>query len=198
MSDEAREQLFANTSRLTEWLRQHAQKPVALMWIERVGIQKESMSPDEIAARLQDAAIYAESELDIDAVIPIGDAFQIARENVALRKIGTSPVGNLLYKDNAHLQAGLPSLLATYTTAAAILQYYGLDAECIERSTWVPTNENVVKIRVNNVEGATFTHGLPEGVTPENVALAKKIAIESVLNWPSSPRSVSAKQQDDA
>ena len=183
LSDEAREQMFADAARLTEWLRQHAQKPVVLMWIERVGIQKESLPPDEIAARLRDAAIRAEAELDIDAVIPIGDSFQIARENEELRKIGTSPAGNLLYMDNAHLQAGLPDLLASYTAAAAILHYYGLDVERIERSTWVPTNESVVEIRANNEEGSTVTHGFPDGVTPENVALAKKIAAESVLRF---------------
>lgn len=188
MSDEGNGQMLAEAARLSYWLRYNATKPFVLMWLEWVGRPVGELSADEMASKIQNASVRAQSQLDIDAVVPIGDAFQTARQDEVLRTIGTGPSGYLMYKDNVHMQAGLPALLASYTTAAAILHYYGLGVECIERSTWVPTNENVVKIRANNEEGTTFTHGLPEGVTPENVALAKKIARESVLNWPVSPR----------
>lgn len=188
LSDEGNGQMLAEAARLSYWLRYNATKPFVLMWLEWVGRPVGELSADEMVSKIQNASVRAQSQLDIDAVVPIGDAFQTARQDEVLRTIGTGPSGYLMYKDNVHMQAGLPALLASYTTAAAILHYYGLDVECIERSTWVPTNENVVKIRANNEEGTTFTHGLPEGVTPENVALAKKIARESVLNWPVSPR----------
>lgn len=187
-SDEGIEHMLAEAARLSGWLRYNAQKPFALMWLEWVGRPFGEHSADEMAQKIHNASVRAQSELDIAAVIPVGDAFQIAREDEALRKIGTGPSGNLMYRDNVHMQAGLPALLASYTAAAAILHHYGLDVERIENAVWIPTEENVVKIRANNEEGSTFTHGFPEGVTAQNVALAKKIAAESVLNWTVSRR----------
>ena len=183
LSDEATEKMIADAGRLTDWLKYSAQKPFTLMWLEWIGRPEGELSADVMAQKIHDATVYAAPRMHVDAVVPIGDAFQIARQDEVLRTIGTGPSGYLMYQDNVHMQAGLPSLLAAYTTAAAILRYYGLDAERIERSTWIPTDENVVKIKANNEEGGTFTHGLPEGVTAENVALAKKIAVESVNNF---------------
>ena len=88
-----------------------------------------------------------------------------------------------MYIDNVHMQAGLPSLLAAYTTAAAVLRYYGMDSSALEYSMWTPSLENAMKINATNAEGSTFTHGFPDGVTAANIALAKQIAIDSVNNF---------------
>lgn len=183
LSDAGIEQMTADAERLSEWLRRSAQKPFALMWFEWIGRPEGNLSADQMAVKVRDAAVYAEKKLDIDAVIPVGDAFQIARGYESLRTIGSAPYGNLLYEDNVHMQAGLPALLASYTTAAAILRYYGMDVRYIERSSWVPNNDNVLAINANNEEGKSFTHGFPYGVTAENVALAKVIAADSVINF---------------
>ena len=183
LSDEEMEKMTADAQQLIEQLRAQAKKPFALMWFEWIGRPEGNYTSDQMAEKIRTASLYVQSKLDIDAVIPVGDAFQAARADERLRSIGSSPDGNLMYIDNVHMQAGLPSLLAAYTTAAAVLRYYGMDSSALEYSMWTPSLENAMKINATNAEGSTFTHGFPDGVTAANIALAKQIAIDSVNNF---------------
>lgn len=174
--------MIADAKNLKTILKSNTRKSFDLVWFEWVSRPMGELSDSEMYDLIQSASLKAAKELKIKTVIPVGSAFQNARQVPILAELGDSPQGNLLYSDNIHMQAGIPSLLAAYTTAAAILDKLGYDPELIMNSTWVPTDENVKQLRATRGNGGGMTHGYLTGITDENIYSIKLIAINTVKN----------------
>jgi hypothetical protein len=89
-----------------------------------------------------------------------------------LNSIGDS--GGLTADSNGHLQAGLPSLLASYVTTLKILELCGEPYRGILQEITRPTAEWV---SAKNTPGE---NGTSTGVTDSNCYLAQKCAIAAI------------------
>ena len=107
----------------------------------------------------------------IDFFIPCGTAVQNAR-GTSLDSIGDS--GHLCADGDGHLQAGLPSLLASYVSALKLLELAGEPWHGILQDATRPTATWVTNI---NSPGE---NGTSTGVTDENCYLAQKCAVAAI------------------
>ena len=107
----------------------------------------------------------------IDFFIPCGTAVQNAR-GTSLDSIGDS--GHLCADGDGHLQAGLPSLLASYVSALKLLELAGEHWHGILQDATRPTATWVTNI---NSPGE---NGTSTGVTDANCYLAQKCAVAAM------------------
>ena len=103
--------------------------------------------------------------------IPCGTAVQNAR-GTSLDSIGSS--GHLCADGDGHLQAGLPSLLASYVTALKLLELAGEPWHGILQETTRPTSTWVTNINSPGENGSST------GVTDANCYLAQKCAVAAI------------------
>lgn len=111
------------------------------------------------------------STTPVDFVIPCGTAVQTAR-GTSLNSIGTS--GGLTADENGHLQAGLPSLLASYVVALKLLDICG---EAYHGILWENTRPNSTWITAHNTPQE---NGPSVGVSDANCYLAQKCAVAAI------------------
>ena len=107
----------------------------------------------------------------ISFFFPCGTAVQNAR-GTSLDSIGAS--GHLTADANGHLQAGLPSLLASYVTALKLIELAGEPWHGILQETTRPTQDWIAAI---NSPGE---NGTSTGVTDANCYLAQKCAVAAI------------------
>lgn len=73
----------------------------------------------------------------------------------------------MLYKDNQHLQAGIPCLICGYTMALDVLKWTGNEDRGIAGCTFIPTNAKLLDIGCITLEGQESNglgHGYPCGI----------------------------------
>lgn len=163
-------------------LQTDAPKPFQMMWFQVMGRDDDSKGAVVPAAEMYANHVAATKrvmdETGVLDYIPVGTALQNARTNATLQALGAG--GNMLYSDNKHINAGLPALLATYTTALKIVEWYGRKTAGLYGSTFVPTAETVNAMNASDGSGGGMTHGEPVGVTDANIRAAQEIAVMAV------------------
>ena len=107
----------------------------------------------------------------VDFFFPCGTAVQNAR-GTSLDSLGA--YGHLTADSNGHLQAGLPSLLASYVTALKLIELAGEPWHGILQETTRPTQDWIAAI---NSPGE---NGTSTGVTDANCYLAQKCAVAAI------------------
>ena len=181
-SEEGVSSMLDHSRELMGILRGQEGEDATFVWFEWISRSQDDYDDEAMYRFISDASKKAMEDDELKVMIPVGTAMQSARTNPDLAALGESDTHNLLYKDNIHMQAGLPALLATYTTALKIAEWYGEDPEKISFPDWLPTPESVREINASNGMGGGMTHGDPQGVTEEHLSLIKKIALSAVLH----------------
>ncbi len=176
LTEEAvRTRIITPGRQLLRILQQHAQKPFAAMWCQWMGRQQGSYTADEMYAKITAATKMVMQSMGMQDYVPIGTAIQSARTNAVLQALGDG--GNMLYSDQVHMQAGIPALIAAYTTALKVLEWYGRKYTGLYGSTFVPDADTALAISCTGL-----THGEPAGITAQNIRMAQEIAAAAVRN----------------
>ena len=149
-------------------------KPFSLMWFEWMGRATDDFTATEMFEKIAHTAETVLEKMGVQDVVPVGAAFHSALTVESLAALGEG--GGMLYSDNRHMNAGIPALLATYTTALKIAAWFGRKSAGIYGSSFVPDAEKVVAINASDGTGGGMTHGDPAGVTAENIRLIQEIA----------------------
>lgn len=133
-------------------------------------------------------AQYVQEITNIDVVIPYGTAIQNARQTQLNRLGGYGDIGsfkaNPIYKqmtwEGSHLQAGLPCLVACYTSAQTILDLYGIKKSIAESNIKMSQSfDNSTNMRGQH---ELVVEGLVQDVTDEDYRIAKKCALDAIYN----------------
>lgn len=156
-------------------LQQHAQKPFSAMWFQWMARPNDDYTAAEMYDLITAGSKKVLQSMGIQDYVPVGTAIQSARTNAALQALGDS--GDLLYSDQVHMQAGIPALIAAYTTALKVLEWYGRRYTGLYGCTFVPDSDSALAINATGL-----THGAPVGVTAENIRMAQEIAAAAVRN----------------
>lgn len=154
-------------------LQENALKPFSLMWFQWMGRATEDNTATEMFGYIAHATDVTMRRIGIQAYIPVGAAFHSALTVESLAALGEG--GGMLYSDNRHLNAGIPALLATYTTALKIAEWVGRPCTGIYGTKFVPNADTVAKLNVGDM-----MHGSPSGVTAENIRMIQEIAVNAV------------------
>lgn len=179
--DSVTSKIITPLRQLMRILQTDAVKPFQMMWFQVMGRDDDStgvvVTADVMYQNHVAATNRVMDETGVLDYIPVGTALQNARTNATLQALGDG--GNMLYSDNKHINAGLPALLATYTVALKIAEWYGRKTSGIYGSAFVPTAEAVRAMNVLD-DKSSMTHGEPVGVTEENIRAAQEIAVMAV------------------
>lgn len=133
---------------------------------------RKSIETESSYANLISATQNVLRDTPCDFVIPIGTAIQTAR-GTSLDSIGDSQ--HLTY-DGAHLQEGLPCLLAAYVSTIWALRMIGHDDKTILGNLFRPTQAWREAAEIPGPNGTVV------GVTDANCRLAQKCAIAAIKN----------------
>lgn len=156
-------------------LQSNAQKPFEAMWFQWMGRPQGSYTALDMFGFINSATQSVMQKLGMLDYVPVGAAIQSARTNSVLGALGDG--GDMLYSDAVHMQAGLPALIAAYTTALKVLEWYGRKYTGLYGSTFAPDSATVEAINC-----AGMTHGDPVGVDPTYIRAAQEIAVLAVRN----------------
>lgn len=139
-------------------------------WLSTVG----ETEADTLASyfRMRKAIKYVADRLGVDGVIPVGAGIAFARTDDDL-----DALGDMLYTDGQHQQAGLPALISAYVIAQYILEMLGREDTAVYGSTFVPDATGV-----SAINSSAMTHGDPVGVTADNIRKAQEIAVAAAAH----------------
>ena len=152
------------------------------MWFQWLGRPQGNRTAEEMTNLIVAATNVVMKELEIQDYFPIGIAIQSARTNSTLRALGDA--GNMMYKDNIHMQAGLPALISTYVIALKIANKTGIKNADLTKISFIPTDKNCIDIgaREKNKKPGGMTHGISVGINSDNIQVARKVAEMAVQN----------------
>ena len=181
-NDRIQNKILRPAQRLLDKLQTSASKPILPVWVQWVGRPESSFGCAEMTHKITDATNTVIAETDFFDFIPIGVAIQSARTNATINNLGGG--GELLHRDRVHLAAGLPDLIASYTTVQKILEWTGNGHLSVRGSSFRPADEECVRIGACWSESSEIrmTHGDSVGVTEELVLAAQEIAMMAVEN----------------
>ena len=161
--------------RLLREIQGKARKPFSAMWFQWVGRPEGEYTSGDMFEKIAEATKKVMQSMGFRDYIPVGAAIQSARTNSRLRVLGDG--GDMLYSDNVHLQAGIPALIGTYTTALKIAEWYGKRSAGVYGSSFIPTHENTVANRAYDL-----THGTEAAASALYIRMAQEIATVAVNN----------------
>lgn len=154
-------------------LQTNAVKPFALMWFQWMGRATTDYTATEMFGHISRATKKMMNQFGIQDYIPVGAAFHSALTVDSLAALGEG--GGMLYSDNRHLNAGIPALLATYTTALKIAEWTGRKSTGIYSLKFTPDYQTVATLNVKDM-----MHGSPSGVNDTNMHLIQEIAVNAL------------------